>query len=66
MSIFRRAEVFVLAEVFRDVRMQTNLRLMFERKAKISCKMADEPESDSRPHADVSENRLPPEKRDFH
>ena len=32
--IFRRAEVFVLVE---DVRMRANLRLMFERKAKISC-----------------------------
>ena len=38
--IYRRAEVFVLAcmkSVFREVRMQANLGLMFERKAKISC-----------------------------
>ena len=38
--IYRRAEVFVLAcmkSVFREVRLQANLGLMFERKAKISC-----------------------------
>ena len=38
--IYRRAEVFVLAcmtSVLREVRLQANLGLMFERKANISC-----------------------------
>ena len=38
--IYRRAEVFVLAcmkSVFREVRTQANLGLMFEGKVKISC-----------------------------
>ena len=42
--IFRRAEVFVVEDresVFRDVRMQADLGLMFERKAKLLCNGAD-------------------------
>ena len=43
--------------------MQANL----ERKAEASCNggRRENPESHARLHADVSGNRLPPEKRDF-